>query len=110
MVVNIILVIISGKVNLRRSFLSFFIDELVIPGKTQAESSTVYGHTYFPNNTVDGDFRQQIAHCSHTQNEKSITEAWLRINLLKAYSIKQIKFWYRSDGSYHLLSILMMNV
>nr|XP_022312100.1 uncharacterized protein LOC111117327 isoform X1 [Crassostrea virginica] len=74
-------------------------NELVIPGKTQAESSSVYGHTYFPSKTVDGDFEQHISHCSHTQNEKSITEAWLRINLLKPYSIKQIKFWYRGDGS-----------
>ena len=90
-------------------FSLFLIDELVIPGKTQAESSSVYGHTYFPNNTVDGDFRQHISRCSHTQNEESITEAWLRINLLKPYSIKQIKFWYRGDRSYHLVSILMMN-
>ena len=89
--------------------LFFLIDQLVIPDKTQAESSSVYGHSYFPNNTVDGDPQQSIAHCAHTKNEKPITEAWLRINLLKVYSIKEIKFWYRDDGSYHFVSIVITN-
>lgn len=88
--------------------LSFFlfIDQLVIPGKTQAESSSVYGYTHFPNYTVDGNTRQQIAYCMHTQNQQSITEAWLRVNLTHPYRIKKVKFWYRNDRTYYLVLIL----
>lgn len=83
-----------------------FIDQLVIPGKTQAEGSSVYGHTYFPNKTVDGNTRQQIAYCMHTQNQPSFTEAWLRVNLTQPFRIKKVKFWYRNDRTYYLVLIL----
>ena len=100
MVINNILVTIS------LIFISFFffIEQLVVPGKTEVASSSLYGAPYFPNNTVDGVTQQHITYCMHTKNEIPITEAWLRINLLKAYSIKQIKLWYRGDGSYRMIS------
>ena len=73
--------------------LCVFIGQLVIPGETQATASSLLSAPYFPNNTVDGVTQQHITYCMHTKNEGSITVAWLRINLLKVYSLKQIKFW-----------------
>ena len=92
-----------------RSFnsLCVFIGQLVIPGETQAAASSLLSAPYFPKNTVDGETRQEIAYCMHTKNEGSITEAWLRINLLDVYSIKQVKFWYRGDSMYHFVYILI---
>nr|XP_022312103.1 receptor-type tyrosine-protein phosphatase U-like [Crassostrea virginica] len=72
--------------------------ELVIPGKTEAISNSVHG-SFFPNKSVDGSFLQNIAYCSHTSDNTSITVAWLRIDLKKIYSIKAVKFWYRNDRS-----------
>lgn len=75
------------------------LDKLVIPGKTEAISSSVHG-SFFPYKSVDGSVLQNIAYCSHTSDNTAITVAWLRVDLKKIYSIKAVKFWYRNDSKY----------
>lgn len=74
--------------------------QFVVPGVTQADSSSVYDFegTYYcwPNRTVDGNFNQNIRNCLHTATT-DVTEAWLRIDLQRMRSVKSVKFWYRND-------------
>lgn len=70
------------------------LDQLVIPKETVAKLSSTLG-AYYASNAVDGNKRQHISYCSHTADITGIKEAWLRIDLNKNYSIKEVKFWYR---------------
>uniref|UniRef100_K1PR48 Endothelial cells scavenger receptor n=1 Tax=Magallana gigas TaxID=29159 RepID=K1PR48_MAGGI len=74
--------------------------QFVVPGVTQANSSSVYDFegTYYcwPNRTVDGNINQSIRNCLHT-GTTDVTEAWLRIDLQRMRSVKSVKFWYRND-------------
>uniref|UniRef100_A0A8W8NUH6 protein-tyrosine-phosphatase n=2 Tax=Magallana gigas TaxID=29159 RepID=A0A8W8NUH6_MAGGI len=63
---------------------------------TQAVSSSTYG-SYVASRTVDGNTDQNVTSCSHTGDWGNITEAWLRIDLGRDYSVKSVKFWYRGD-------------
>lgn len=74
-------------------------DQFVRKGNTLATSSSQF-ETFKASRAVDEDFRQNIIYCSHTSAECNIKEAWLRINLRKVYSIKSVKFWYRTDSMY----------
>lgn len=67
---------------------------MVKPKETVAQLSSTFGE-YKAFNAVDGITEQHITYCSHTADETDITEAWLRIDLNKTYSIKKVKFWYR---------------
>lgn len=71
-------------------------NQFVSKGNTLATSSSQFG-TFKAQYAVDENFTQNIIYCSHTSNERNIKEAWLRINLRKVYSIKSVKFWYRTD-------------
>nr|XP_022311506.1 multiple epidermal growth factor-like domains protein 10 isoform X2 [Crassostrea virginica] len=70
---------------------------LVETGKTTVKVSSTF-HTYAASRAVDGNVSQQISHCSHTDFRPDIKEAWLRVDLMNAYSMKSVKFWYRNDG------------
>ena len=69
---------------------------LVEPGKTEVNISSTYSG-YPASRAVDGDFSQDVPRCSHTDDKRSIKEAWLRVDLMNTYSIKSVKFWYRND-------------
>lgn len=77
----------------------FLTDQFVSKRNTLATSSSQFG-TFKAQYAVDENFTQNIIYCSHTSNERNIKEAWLRINLRKVYSIKSVKFWYRTDSMY----------
>nr|XP_022311501.1 uncharacterized protein LOC111116789 isoform X2 [Crassostrea virginica] len=69
---------------------------LVETGKTTVKVSSTF-QTYAASRAVDGNVSQQISHCSHTDVRPDIKEAWLRVDLMNAYSMKSVKFWYRND-------------
>lgn len=71
----------------------FFVEQFVIPGETEAKISTTL-NDYFASNAVDGNAAQEIKYCSHTNEDSTITEAWLRIKLKNVSSLKSVKFWY----------------
>lgn len=80
--------------------------QFVVPGRIEADSSPTHvsqfpsgPYPYSPNRTVDGNFSQNIRACLHTA-ASNVTEAWLRIDLQTAQSIKFVKFWYRNDSMY----------
>ena len=73
--------------------------QLVEPGYTEAASSSTYAD-YQASRTVDGDMRQQVSFCLHTDIRHGITEAWLRIDLKKIFNIATVKLWYRNDSKY----------
>lgn len=77
----------------------FLTDQFVSKGNTLATSSSQFG-TFKAQYAVDENFTQNIIYCSHTSDKRNIKEAWLRINLRKVYSIKSVKFWYRTDSMY----------
>lgn len=88
--------------NSNNKFDGFFTVQFVVPGVTQAESSSMHNsggvYPYWPNRTVDGNFSQNVRACLHTAVSSGITEAWLRIDLQAVRSIKSVKFWYRNDS------------
>lgn len=58
--------------------------------------------------TVDGNTDTS---CSHTDVRSNITEAWLRIDLGRVYSVKSVKLWNRGGiNKYHLLFFLRSTV
>ena len=69
--------------------------QLVKPNYTTATSSSTYPG-YPASRAVDGYAGQDVSHCSHTDARSDITEAWLRVDLMKTFSIKSVKFWYRN--------------
>nr|XP_022311339.1 receptor-type tyrosine-protein phosphatase alpha-like isoform X2 [Crassostrea virginica] len=71
-------------------------DQLVKNGTTEVAVSEVLPG-YSASRAIDGDIRQHISRCSHTNQLSNITEAWLRIDLKRTYSLKSIQFWYRED-------------
>ena len=80
-----------GLINIHKILL--FVEQFVIPRETQGTTSSTYADIV-ASRTVDGDFDQNIWHCSHTNDLATIKEAWLRITLERVYSIKSVKFWY----------------
>lgn len=64
---------------------------------TAAESSSTYLN-YVASRTVDGNTDQNVTSCSHTGDWSNITEAWIRVDLGRVYSLKSVKFWYRGDS------------
>nr|XP_034321632.1 receptor-type tyrosine-protein phosphatase epsilon-like [Crassostrea gigas] len=74
-------------------FISFFIAKGLA---YTAESSSTYLN-YVASRTVDGNTDQNVTSCSHTSDLSSITEAWIRVDLGRVYSLKSVKFWYRGD-------------
>ena len=74
-----------------------YLVQLVEPGYTTATSSSPY-QDYSAARTVDGDVSQQMSRCLHTSAYPGLTEAWLRVDLRKTFSINSVKFWYRSDS------------
>lgn len=66
---------------------------------TEATSSTTL-FDYVASRTVDGDLSQQISRCLHTDESSTITEAWLRVDLKRIFSLKSVKFWYRKYKIY----------
>ncbi|XP_078330778.1 receptor-type tyrosine-protein phosphatase epsilon-like [Crassostrea virginica] len=82
--------------------------QLVEHGNTTATSSSTYSsisQTYPASRTVDGDVSQHVSRCLHTDDKRGIKEAWLRVDLMKTFSIKSVKFWYRNDRAGHLNTI-----
>lgn len=71
-------------------------DQLVKSGVTIATSSSTLAG-YPPSRAVDENNNQHIRSCSHTSNQCNIKEAWLLIDLTRVFSIKYVKFWYRTD-------------
>nr|XP_022312499.1 multiple epidermal growth factor-like domains protein 10 isoform X2 [Crassostrea virginica] len=70
--------------------------QLVEPRNTTVSISSTYSD-YSASRAVDGNFDQHSSNCSHTNSISGITEAWLRVDLKEAYSIKSVKFYYRSN-------------
>nr|XP_022306194.1 neurogenic locus notch homolog protein 1-like isoform X2 [Crassostrea virginica] len=69
--------------------------QLVETGYAIAESSSVLGN-YLASRTIDGNISQHSSYCLHTAATGE-TEAWLRVDLSKVFSIQSVKFWYRND-------------
>ena len=75
----------------------FLLVQLVEHGYTIANSSSTY--TGYPaSRAVDGNVSQHVSRCSHTNDRYGIKEAWLRVDLMKTFSIKSVKIWYRNDS------------
>nr|XP_022312496.1 uncharacterized protein LOC111117633 [Crassostrea virginica] len=70
--------------------------QLVEPRNTTVSTSSTYSD-YSASRAVDGNFDQHSSNCSHTNSISGITEAWLRVDLKETYSIKSVKFYYRSN-------------
>ena len=78
--------------------LTYITVQFVDTGLAIATSSSVYGD-YVASRTIDGNTNQQISNCLHTATTGR-TEAWLRVDLRKVFSIQSVKFWYRNDSAY----------
>lgn len=79
---------------------NIFLDQLV-NSKTIAESSSTY-NDYVASRAVDGISDQNVSRCFHSNVRKDITEAWLRIDLRRLYSVKSVKLWFRGDSKHHI--------
>lgn len=84
-----------------RIFNSISIPAQLVNNKTVAVGSSTF-RDYVASRAVDGNTDQQVSRCFHSDDRRGITEAWLRIDLGGLYSVKSVKFWYRSDSKYHL--------
>lgn len=73
----------------------------LVNNKSIAVSSSTY-RDYVASRTVDGNTNQNHKNCSHTDVRNNITQAWLRIDLGRVYSVKSVKLWNRGDSKYHL--------
>nr|XP_034318098.1 uncharacterized protein LOC105317649 [Crassostrea gigas] len=71
----------------------------VIRSFTQIKASSTHGARW-ASYAVDGDFNQSISHCFHSEVNKTIKEAWLRIDLGRELSVSSVKLWYRSDKTF----------
>ncbi|XP_078327529.1 uncharacterized protein LOC111116790 [Crassostrea virginica] len=69
--------------------------QLVEPGYATSAISSVYGN-HPGSMTIDGNTNQHISNCSHTAVVHK-TEAWLRVDLKRIFSLYSVKFWYRND-------------
>lgn len=81
-------------------FRNISISAQLVGNTTIATSSTTY-RGYVASRTIDGNIDQKDTSCSHTDDQSSITEAWLRIDLGRVYSVKSVKLWYRNNSRYH---------
>lgn len=61
----------------------------------------MYGD-YVASRTVDGNTDQNVSSCSHTYVSSDITEAWLRIDLGRVYSVKSVKLGDRGDSNNYI--------
>ncbi|XP_061185079.1 receptor-type tyrosine-protein phosphatase kappa-like [Saccostrea echinata] len=74
--------------------MDFCYKNLAMKPESYVELSTMLGHNY-PARANDGDLRQNILYCSHTDNGQS--KAWLRVNLGERYQIQEVKIFYRNS-------------
>lgn len=76
--------------------MALIVIDQVIRSFTQIKASSTHGARW-ASYAVDGDFNQSISHCFHSEVNKTIKEAWLRIDLGRVLSVSSVKLWYRSD-------------
>lgn len=76
------------------------VTDQLVNSRTKVKSSSIYMSVYGPrlaSYAVDGDFKQSMDRCFHSNVNETIKEAWLRIDLGRVFSVSSVKLWYRND-------------